>query len=81
MGHTCGSGFGPHSDWLSGFGVSVINQLEDDCPSIPPNAETQMMFDPDMSNEADDADKLSDAYLADRHQHLGTFTSTMHPGY
>jgi len=40
-----------------------------------------MMFDPDMSDEANDANEVSDAYPADRHQHLGTSTSTTHPGY
>jgi CxC2 like cysteine cluster associated with KDZ transposases len=69
------------SDLLTHWLTIDLCHYPDDCPSTPPNTEMQMMFDPDMSDEADDADKLSDAYLADRHQHLGTSTSTTHTGY
>jgi hypothetical protein len=69
------------SDLLTHWLTIDLCHYPDDCPSTPPNAETQMMFDPDMSDEADDADEVSDAYLADRHQHSGTSTSTTHPGY
>ena len=73
--------FFERSDLLTHQLTIDLCHYPDDCPSIPPNVETQMVFDPDMSDEADEANELSDEDLADRHQHSETSRSTAHPGH
>jgi len=60
----------------------TINLCHDpnDCPSISPTVRTQGVFDPDISDEADEADELSDGYLVDGHRHSEMSGSTAYAG-
>ena len=70
--------FFERSDLLTHRLTIDLCHYPDECPSIPPNTETPMVFDPDFSDEADE---FADEYLADRHQHSGPSGSATTSGY
>ena len=66
--------FFERSDLLEQKHIINLCHYPDDCPSIPEN---QMMFDPDVSDEAEE---LWDDHLPDGHQPSGSSGSTTHFG-